>query len=300
MSRTPAAEVEIDAATVAALVAAQFPQLGGLDVRWLGHGWDNWMFRLGEDYVVRLPRRAAAVELLENEARLIPLMAPRLPIPVPGALHVGVAGEGYPWPWLIARWFPGDNPDRAPLACGQAPRLAAFLAALHSPANGAAPANAHRDIPLSGRSAHIAETWQVLARHGEPIAPPLAALWDRACAAPYPGEPRWLHGDLHYANVLVEAGKFTAIVDWGDICAGDPATDLAALWLLIGDPAARAAGLAAYGADDYGPDGACRLRAMGWALSFASVLRASGLTDNPRHAAMGRAAMARLLDDLAR
>ena len=134
----------------------------------------------------------------------------------------------------------------------------------------------------------------MLAPHGEPIAPPLAALWDRACAAPYSGKPRWLHGDLHYANVLVEHGKFTAIVDWGDICAGDPATDLAALWLLFDDPAARAAGLAAYGA---GP--AMKLRAMGWALSFASVLRSIGLTDNPRHAAVGKATMARLLGDLA-
>lgn len=294
MSRTPAPEIILDAPLVAALVATQFPHLAQLPVTLLGHGWDNWMFRLGGELCVRLPRRASAVELLEHEREFLPLLAKRLPIAVPATLHCGVPSAAYRWPWLITPWFPGDNADRDAPGASEAPRLARFLRALHRTDCGTAPVNAHRGVPLSQRNATLEPAWARLAVLGEPLDSALSALWDRACAAPFSDKPVWLHGDLHYANVLVDQGRFTAIVDWGDMCSGDPATDLAALWLLFGDASARQAALAAYNAN-----AALTLRAMGWALSFATVLRSSGLTDNPRHAAMGRAVMDRLLNDLA-
>lgn len=43
----------------------------------------------------------------------------------------------------------------------------------------------------------------------------------------------WLHGDLHPRNVLVNGGRLAAVLDWGDITAGDPATDLAVVWWLF-------------------------------------------------------------------
>jgi Phosphotransferase enzyme family len=33
--------------------------------------------------------------------------------------------------------------------------------------------------------------------------------------------------------VLVSQGRLSAVIDWGDVTAGDAATDLAALWWLI-------------------------------------------------------------------
>ena len=294
MSRTPAPEVIVDAPLVAALVAEQFPHLAQLPVSLLGNGWDNWMFRLGDALCVRLPRRALAVELLDNEREFLPLLAQRLPIPVPAPLHCGKPSTAYRWPWLITPWFPGGNADQHEPAASEAVRLASFLTALHRSDCRTAPFNAHRGVPLPQRNATLQPAWSSLAALGEPLDPALGALWDRACAAPYSDKAVWLHGDLHYANVLIERGRFTAIVDWGDMCSGDPATDLAAIWLLFGDAPARNDAMAAYGGD-----AVLRLRAMGWALSFATVLRASGLADNPRHAAVGRAVMGRLLADLA-
>ena len=62
------------------------------------------------------------------------------------------------------------------------------------------------------------------------------AIWDDAVAAPgWEGPPLWLHGDLHPANVLTADGNFCGVVDFGDLCAGDPALDLAACWILLPD-----------------------------------------------------------------
>src|SRR5437868_4236269 len=54
----PAAEVDVDVALVRALLSEQFPDLLDLDLTALAFGWDNAIFRLGDDLTVRLPRRA--------------------------------------------------------------------------------------------------------------------------------------------------------------------------------------------------------------------------------------------------
>src|SRR5436305_1105869 len=53
------------------------------------------------------------------------------------------------------------------------------------------------------------------------------------------GPGLWLHGDLHPANVLLRPdGGLAAVLDFGDLGAGDPAVDLAVAWLMF-DGAAR-------------------------------------------------------------
>ena len=59
--RTPRAEVDVDAAVVAALLRGQHPDLADLDIEATDSGWDNVMFRLGPDLAVRLPRRQVAL-----------------------------------------------------------------------------------------------------------------------------------------------------------------------------------------------------------------------------------------------
>jgi aminoglycoside phosphotransferase (APT) family kinase protein len=58
--------------------------------------------------------------------------------------------------------------------------------------------------------------------------------WEQAVSAPvWQGPPLWLHGDLHPANVVVRDGTLSGVIDFGELCAGDPATDLSAAWLLL-------------------------------------------------------------------
>ena len=61
-------------------------------------------------------------------------------------------------------------------------------------------------------------------------------VWDDAVAASdWTGPALWLHGDLHPANLLTRDGNFCGVVYFGDMCAGDPACDLAACWMVLPD-----------------------------------------------------------------
>ncbi len=96
----------------------------------------------------------------------------------------------------------------------------------------------------------------------------IRSIWDDAVAAPrWAGQSLWLHGDLHPANVLTSDGDLCGVVDFGDLCTGDPAFDLAACWILLPDHEAiehfrSACPLAA--------DNATWRRAQGWAIWRAS------------------------------
>ncbi|WP_372504005.1 phosphotransferase [Actinomadura rupiterrae] len=64
-------------------------------------GWDNLVCRLGPEFLVRLPRRAMAAELVAHEQQWLPQLAGRLPLPVPAPVRVGRPTAQYPWPWSI-------------------------------------------------------------------------------------------------------------------------------------------------------------------------------------------------------
>src|SRR5882762_5710840 len=63
----PAAEVDVGPEVVRALLAEQHPDLADLDLVELAYGWDNAMYRLGDELTVRVPRRAMAAALVEHE-----------------------------------------------------------------------------------------------------------------------------------------------------------------------------------------------------------------------------------------
>ncbi len=91
----------------------------------------------------------------------------------------------------------------------------------------------------------------------------LAIGADAVTAPEWAGSRLWLHADLHPANVLTTDGRICGVVDFGELCAGDPALDLAAGWILLPDVAAidqfRAASPLA------GDESTWR-RARGWAV----------------------------------
>lgn len=289
---TPPAEVAIDPALVAGLLADQHPDLAALPLRAVDAGWDNAIFRLGDELAVRLPRRTAAADLIAHEQRWLPGLAPRLPLPAPAPLRAGGPGRGYPWRWSVLRWLDGEAADLSPPGDDQATVFAGFLRALHRPAPAEAPHNPFRGGSLREREAAFAVRAQRLAATTGWITPALPRLWEAALAAPIDCPPTWLHGDLHPRNVLVERGRLTGIIDWGDLTAGDPATDLAAIWMLFETPAARGAALDAYGP----PSAATILRAKGWALHFGLIFLDNGLVDNPRFLAIGERTVRRLVE----
>ena len=103
----PAADLVVDPSLVHALLQEQHPDLAHLVPLKVAEGWDNAIFRLGDELAVRLPRRAASATLIEHEQRWLPQLSPRLPIPVPVPLRVGVPSPMFGWAWSdrpMASW----------------------------------------------------------------------------------------------------------------------------------------------------------------------------------------------------
>lgn len=284
----PAAEVDIDIDLVAALIESQRPDLASLPVALLANGWDNVSYRLGSERVVRLPRREIAVPLISNEAAWLPVLAPELPLPVPVPEFVGSPGLGYPWPWLVVPYLRG-----VPAAAAgeldysrSAEQIADFLVALHRPAPDGYPINPYRGTPIQSRAPGVSDRLQLLDEDAREI---VHRLWEESVAAPeHEGPPLWIHGDLHPGNVLVDAGVVSGIIDFGDITAGDPATDLAVVWSLL-DPAQNEFW------NSYGGDEALRLRARGWAIALGLAYLANS-ADNPVMDSIGRVTIEAVLN----
>lgn len=287
----PAAEVEVDEALVQALLEAQHPDLAGRTLRRVADGWDNAIFRVGDDLLARLPRRELAVSLVENEHRWLPELAPRLPLPIPAPVRTGGPGQGYPWPWSICPWFDGasalETPPEDPVATAEA--LGGFLRALHRPAPPDAPRNPYRGIPLADRTER---TLAALEHVDDLDRGAVRARWEELVATPpWTGPALWLHGDVHPGNLLVAEGRLRAVLDFGDLTSGDPASDLAVAWMLF-PPEVRPRFRAAAG----DVDDATWRRARGWALALGLVIAASS-ADNPSYAGLGARTIAAVMAD---
>jgi aminoglycoside phosphotransferase (APT) family kinase protein len=225
----------IDTQVVERLIATQFPAWSHLKVRPIEPGgWDNRTFRLGNDMTVRLPSAARYVGQVEKEHRWLPRLAPQLPLPIPAPLAKGRPAEGFPWPWSVYRWQPGETLSASTVDdVNQLARdLSRFLRALMQAdaIGGPLPGehNFHRGGPPGF---YEEETRHALARlEGQIDTAAAHAAWEAALAAPFEDAPVWFHGDIAWGNLLVEDGRLSAVIDFGTSGVGDPACDLAIAW----------------------------------------------------------------------
>ncbi len=288
----PAQEIDISAALVRELLVAQFPDLADQPLSLLANGWDNVIYRLGETLLVRLPRRAVAAELVLNEQRCLAELALRLPVAVPVAVGHGRPSAAFPWPWSIMPWFAGVDAGRAEIAnrAQLAKDLAAFLRALHQTAPADAPLNPYRGVPISERLATTQERVEQL--RGRYDVDGLVAIVDEGLRqASFAGPAVWLHGDLHPANLVIDNGRLQAVIDFGDVTAGDPATDLAIGWMLF-DANHRQLFRSHLGAY---VDDALWIRARAWAAILALAIAANS-ADNPPMLAIAERTILNLRD----
>lgn len=97
----------------------------------------------------------------------------------------------------------------------------------------------------------------------------MTRLLDDAADLPPSSRVAVLHGDLHVRHLLVdEDGRATGVIDWGDVCIGDPAIDLGIAYGSFSGEA-RSALLEAYGTPI---DGLTELRARVVAVFLAAAL----------------------------
>ncbi|KFG77286.1 aminoglycoside phosphotransferase family protein [Streptomyces mutabilis] len=285
--RTHPGRYPLDARLVRRLVAGQFPRWRGLPVeRFPSGGTVNAMYRLGDDMVVRLPLVEGGAGDVRAEREWLPRLAPLLPTAVPEVLGAGEPTEGYPWPWSVYRWLPGEIPEAGALAEPEllARDLAGFVAAMRDVALPDAP-GAYRGGPLAtldGQTRAALDELSALPEEGVDCSA-LAAVWEDALRAPdWDGPPVWLHADLMPGNLLVDEGRLTAVIDFGCMGVGDPACDLLPAWDLL--PAtARKAFREALGVDD-----ATWRRGRGRTLSQALIALPCYRRTNPAMAGNAR------------
>ncbi|MFD8979334.1 aminoglycoside phosphotransferase family protein [Streptomyces sp. NPDC059564] len=253
-ARTRPGPEAVDEDLVRRLVAGQFPRWAGLEVaRFPSGGTVNHVYRLGGDMAVRLPRGRGGAEDVPRERDWLPRLAPRLPAAVPEVLGAGEPAEGYPWPWSVYRWMPGENPEAGALSApgALAGDLAAFVTAMRGVTLPGAPP-AHRGGPVAAQDAGTRAAIEAL--RGIPEegvdCDAATAVWEETLRAPaWDGPPVWLHADLMPGNLLVDGGRLGAVIDFGCAGVGDPACDLFPAWNLL--PAgAREVFRAAVGVDD--------------------------------------------------
>ena len=261
----------IDDALVSRLIAAQFLQWSELPIRRITpSGWDNCTFRLGDTMVVRLPSGEEYADQVAKEQRWLPILAASLPLAIPIPLALGQPGAGYPWNWSVYRWLEGEPASTGSIAdlTELASSLGRFLGALQrtdatgGPAPG--PHNFHRGGSLG---IYDGQTRQAIATlKGKINGDAAIAVWEAALASMWQRPTVWVHGDFAASNLLVQAGRLNAVIDFGQLGVGDPACDLAIAWTFF-EVASRKAFR-----DALPLDAETWVRGRGWALWKALIV----------------------------
>lgn len=265
----------IDVQLVTALVSEQFPEWSRLPITpVLPGGWDNRTFRLGDELSVRLPSSESYMLQVEKEQRWLPILAPRLPVPVPEPVGFGQPSQRFPFPWSVYRWLPGHAASADLIADDTtfAAELGDFLSDLQrADASGGPLPGAHNFFRGDAPAVYDAETRRAMAALGDTIdAGAVGDVWDAALATRWSGEPVWFHGDVSEGNLLVDGRRLSAVIDFGTSGIGDPACDL-----VIGLTTFRGDAREAF-REHRGLDADTWARARGWAL-WKALIVAAGL-----------------------
>lgn len=262
-------DLAIDEASIRLTIVEQTPAWADLPMRRIhSSGTDNALFRLGEDLLLRLPRRASAIAFLAKELDWLPRLT-GLPLEIPRLRHRGPIDLGAPCEFGLFDWMDGEiatpeaiaDPDATAIA------LADFLTALHGqPTEGApvaGPINSRRGVALAEMTQ---ATLSSIDRLSDEIDTHAAInLWETATGESLCSRPVWLHGDLKADNLLARDGRLAAVIDWGLSAVGDPAADHAVAWTWI-KPGSRQRFRDALDIDDGDWQ-----RAKGWALYGAVI-----------------------------
>jgi aminoglycoside phosphotransferase (APT) family kinase protein len=225
--------------TVRALVYQQFPMWRGSPIRRVAsEGTVNALFRIGDRLVARFPLQPADAgstrDLLESEARAAGELAGRTRFPTPEPVAIGEPGLGYPLPWSVQTWLPGETAteDDPSASGGFARDLAEFIRGVR------AIQTYGRTFAGHGRGGDLRQhdAWMRMCferSEGLLDVPLLRRMWSALRVLPRRNGDVMTHGDLIPGNVLVSAGRLAGVIDVGGLGPADPALDLVCAWHLL-------------------------------------------------------------------
>jgi len=286
-------QVDVDVDVVRGLLAEQRSDLAGLAITpVVSTGTVNALFRIGDDLVARLPLQADREEGIEREWRWIPWLSSRITsVRLPEPVFKGRASHAYPLAWSAYRWIEGAPYDDALIddEAEAARVLARFVLELRS-------LEVTPRAPVGGRDPlkELDEGTREAIQGSDGLIDASAAItiWDQALRRPpWDGTRVWIHGDLLRPNLIVQHGHLEAVIDYGYVGVGDPATDLIPAWAVFG-PAGRAVFR-----EMVQPDDGAWARGRGIALHQAAMIIPYYTETNPAFVELARRTIEQILDD---
>lgn len=227
-------------------IEAETPGIAIRSVEFIGEGWTAAAYRVNGEFVFKLPKRRTEWEELDREIAFLAYARPYVVLPVAEHLHQRRQSAGSPHGYAIYRHIPGGSVEPqnlSALARAQLARaLAEFLRALHD----MKPEPIQSILPREDEYA-VSKQYQRDAE--QEIMPHLSAaerrrlgdLFRRHLDDPgnFSGPSRVLHADLSVDHVLCVEQSVTGILDWGDVCLGDPDYDFGYLYDDLGEAFVR-------------------------------------------------------------
>lgn len=219
-------------------ICREFPDFQGKQFRVPEQGMDHIAIIAGDEWVVRFPKLKEYVIHFPEEIRLLDFLHAHVSLPIPhyeriaadtsfGAYKL-IAGEKCT-PVLFAS-LPAVVRDKI------ASQVAEFLSQLHAIDQAQIARCSVADADEHGAFEELTSEYRAF------VEPAITAGERRACEAFF-GEyeqsigtapvRRFIHGDFCWWNILIrdDRTELAGVIDFGDRAIGDPAADIAGLWM---------------------------------------------------------------------
>ncbi len=230
-----------------AAIEEKFPQLKIKTLAYHAEGWDSVACRVNEKLLFRFPKRAEVEWHLLKEMRLLPELAPRLPLAIPRFDYMAQeAAKTFPFAFAGYEMIEGRQFEHCRYDVREAewwrPDVGAFLAALHAFPVERARELGVRDYRITkmegtpgGWRAMLEDFYNDVQKNVFPLLPEerrevVAEGFEDFLENErfFEFKPSLIHGDLSGEHVLLdlENQRVTGIIDFGDSGIGDPAFDV--------------------------------------------------------------------------
>ncbi len=221
-------------------IRAQYPDLPIVSISLLGEGWANRLCLVNQTLVFRFPLDRNSEQQLLREIRLLPILMPELPLPIPEYEYIALNSEKYPFAFVGYERLPGESIPQPSQTLRQAlwwrAQAGIFLTALHH-----IPIEKVIAVGLDGYPS--AQAWREalaakLALYDRHVCPLLTTAQCKAILSYLEQavcDERMvafslvvLHQDFGFHNFLVdlEKAQITGVLDFGSVSIGDPALDV--------------------------------------------------------------------------
>lgn len=226
-------------------IAEGFPDLAIDTLEYLSEGKDSVAWVVNRHLLFRFPKQEHAEQKLLMELRLLPALAPTLPLAIPQFTSISrTPTASYP------RAFAGyDLLDGTPLyaytphiwdATWWQPFIGDFVTALHRFPVGRATQLGVPTYTTRTWRAHYQALYATVREKVYPLVTPNQRVAISRSFNAFLDDPRHsaftpvlVHGDLHSRHFLLDVGarRVTGIIDFGECRIGDPAIDVREAWL---------------------------------------------------------------------